>query len=134
MPAKHDIDSKNNLITTTWHGEATDSEMIDAINKYQQEIKSNPDYLVYNEIVDLSEVGGRHITIGGMKTIAQIAARTDQVEIQTKLALITNPSPLTYFLARMYEAYRNLFTPNNSKAIKVFKNASDAYEWLGMNT
>lgn len=134
MPAKHNIDSKNNLITTTWSGEPTDSEMIDAITKYQQEIKSNPDYLAYNEIVDLSEVRGSHITTEGMKMMAQIAARTDRVEIKTKLAFITNPSPIAYCLARIYEVYRNFFAANTNKAIKVFKKASDAYEWIGINT
>ena len=57
MPAKHNIDNKNKLITTAWSDTATDSELIDALTKYQREIKINPDYQAYNEILDLREIG-----------------------------------------------------------------------------
>ena len=57
MPAKQKIYSKKPTYNT-WVGEATDDELIDAITRYQQEVKSNPDYLTYNEILDLSTIRG----------------------------------------------------------------------------
>ena len=132
MPAKHNIDSKNKLITTTWSGEASDDELIDAITKYQREIKGNPDCLVYNEIVDFSRVKGLKITTKGITRIGQIAVKTDQLDIETKLAIIVSSS-LAYGLARMYAIYRN-FTPNNNKQIRIFKKMRDAHEWIEMNT
>ena len=131
MPARHDIDNKNNLITTTWTGKVSDSEMVDALREYQREIKSNPDYFDYNEIVDFSEVTHIHITFKGMEEIREIAIRSDRTEINTKLAFIT-VSPLAYGLARIYEVYRNVQSTAN-KTVKVFKKASDAYKWLGIN-
>jgi hypothetical protein len=52
MPAQHNIDNKRRLITTLWFGGAIDSELIEALTKYQQDIKSRPNYFSYNEIVD----------------------------------------------------------------------------------
>jgi hypothetical protein len=132
MPAKHNIDNKNKLITTTWFDTATDSELIDALTKYQREIKSNPDYQAYNEILDLREVGTIKLTTEGIQRIGEIAVKTDQVYIKTKLAIVVS-SPLAYGLARMYEAYRN-FAPNPNKEIQVFNEISEAHEWIEMKT
>jgi len=132
MPAKHNINLNNNLIITTWVGEATDNELIDAITRYQREIKTKPDYLAYNEIVDLRKIEGIKLTTEGIKRIGQIAVKTDQAEIRTKLAIIVNSS-LAYGLARMYETYRN-FAPNTNKEIRVFNKESDAHEWLELDT
>ncbi len=132
MPAKHNIDNKNKLITTTWSDTATDSELIDALTKYHREIKNNPAYQAYNEILDLREVGTIKLTTEGIKRIGEIAVKTDQVYIKTKLAIVVS-SPLAYGLARMYEAYRN-FAPNPNKEIQVFNEIGEAHEWVGMKT
>jgi len=50
MPAKHSIDDNNQLIITTWTGEATDSVLVESMKAYQQNIRSNPLYSSYNEI------------------------------------------------------------------------------------
>ena len=132
MPAQHTIDNKNNVITTTWSDTATDSELIDALTRYHREIKSNPDYQAYNEILDLREVGTIKLTTAGIQRIGEIAVKTDQVNVKTKLAIIVS-SPLAYGLARMYEAYRNL-APNPNKEIQVFKEISGAHDWIKMKT
>ena len=132
-PAKHIIDIENKIIQTSWSGEPIDSEMLDALTQYQKEIKNKPEYFSFNEIVDLTGVGGIHLTTEGIKKIGNFASRSDRAGINTKLAFITS-SPLAFGLTRMYAVYRNFFAPNTNKAIKVFKKASDAYEWIGMNT
>ena len=132
MPAKHNIDDKNKLITTTWSDTATDGELIDALIKYHREIRSNPDYHSYNEILDLREVGTIKLTTEGIQRIGEIAVKTDQVYIKTKLAIVVS-SPLAYGLARMYESYRN-FAPNPNKEIQVFNEICEAHEWIEMKT
>ena len=128
MPANHHIDNKNKLIITTWEGEARDIEFIEAIKKYQNDIQNHPDYINYNEIVNLSKVTGFKLTTKGIKTIGEIASTTDKKEINRKLALIVN-SNLAFGLARMYEAYRS-FSKSANKEIRVFKNEKNAFEWI----
>ena len=128
MPAKHYIDEHNRLIVTTWHGEASDSELIEAIIEYQNKIKSHPDYVSYNEILDLSKVEGVALTTDGLKQLGRTASKTDHKEVTTRLAIIVQSS-LLYGLARMYEAYRNLI-PSSNKEIRIFKDEQAATKWV----
>lgn len=128
MPAKHHIDNNEQLIITTWDGEATGIELLDAIIKYQNTIQNHPDYIRYNEVVDFSNVTGIKVTSDAIKNISQIASKTDKQESNRKLALIVC-SNLAFGLARMYEIYRG-FSKNAYKKIRVFKNEKDAYEWV----
>ena len=132
MPANHKIDNSNKLIITTWEGEAHDNEFIEAIKKYQKEIQNHPDYINYNEIVNLSEVTKINISTEGIKTIGSIASSTDKYEINAKLAIIVN-STLAFGLARMYEVYRG-FSKKSLKKIRIFKNEIKALEWIKNNT
>jgi hypothetical protein len=54
MPANHHIDHDAKIILTTWEGIADDSELIEALNNYQTNIQNHPDYIDYNEIIDLT--------------------------------------------------------------------------------
>ena len=132
MPANHHIDNKAKLIITTWEGVAIDSDFIEALKKYQKDIQSKPDYLGYNELVNFNKVLSIKLTVEGLKNIGQLASRTDQNRVNTKLALVAS-SDLAYGLARMYEAYRS-FAQNTNKELRVFKEESEALEWLQSNT
>ena len=132
MPVKHHIDNKAKLIFTTWEGEAIDIEFIEAIKKYQNDIQSQPEYIDYNEVVNLSKVTNIKLTTEGIKIIGEIASKTDQNRVGRKLAFIVG-SNLAYGLVRMYEIYRNL-AKNADKELRVFKTAKDAIEWTKKNT
>lgn len=131
MPAIHRIDDKAQLIITTWEGDATDVEFINAIKKYQTDIQNHPDYIHFNEVVDLTYISGMKLSTEGIKNIGKIAAATDNLEINRKLAIIVN-SNLAFGLARMYETYRSL-TSNSHKEICVFKNRDEAFAWVKKN-
>lgn len=128
MPEKHSIDNEKRLIITTWLGEATEVELINALTRYQRDIKVHPCYQTYNEIVDLRGVEGLKVTYGGIREISEIAVKTDQADITTKLAIIVGSS-LAFGLARMYITYRN-FASNSNKEIKVFTEISEAHKWI----
>ncbi len=128
MPANHHIDSKSRLIITTWEGIAHDIEFIEAIKEYQKDIQTNPDYISYNEIVDLSKVASFNFTTEGIKTIGRIASETDQKDVNKKLAIIVK-STFAYGLVRMYEAYRS-FSKKSNKEVRVFKDKKEAFEWI----
>jgi hypothetical protein len=129
MPALHKVDKSAKLLITTWSGEATDSEFIDAFSKYQQEIRSQPDYSSYNEILDLSKVSAFRLSTAGIRILGQMGAKTDLPGVTTRLAIIVS-SPVAFGLARMYEAYRSLL-PGVSKEVRVFMNYSEAFTWAG---
>ena len=128
MPANHQIDNNKQLIITTWEGDAHDNEFIEAIKTYQKDIQNIPDYINYNEVVDLSKVTSFKLTTDGIINIGKIASSTDRNETVKKLALIVN-SRLAYGLCRMYETYRS-FSKKSNKVIRVFKNKKDALEWI----
>lgn len=128
MPANHEIDTKAQLLITTWEGEARDMEFIEAIKKYQENIQNHPSYIHFNEVVDFSHVTGIKLTSEGIRKIAQIASGTDQNISNRKLAIIVCSS-LAFGLARMYEIYRGL-TKNAHKEIRIFKTKEDAFEWV----
>ena len=130
MPAEHYVDNNAKLIITSWVGVAVDIEFIDAIKKYQEEIQSNPNYSGYNEVVNFSKVTNIKLTRHGIKSIGQIASKTDKNN--TKLALIVS-SNLAYNLARMYQGYRYFFK-NSTKEVRVFKHKNEAFDWAQNNT
>ena len=128
MPANHHIDNNNQLIVTTWEGVARDIEFIEAIKNYQNNIQNHPNYVDFNEVVDLRKVTSLKLTTEGIKTISTIASTTDTKDINKKLALIVS-SNLAFGLARMYEAYRS-FSKNANKEIHVFKDETEAFKWV----
>jgi len=128
MPANHYIDNKRQLIVTTWEGKARDIDFIDAIKKYQNDIQNHPDYIHFNEILNLSGVTGYKLTTEGIKNISRIASSTDKADENRKLAIIVN-SALAYGLARMYITYRS-FSKKGKKEINIFKTEKDAFDWI----
>ena len=132
MPAKHHIDNEANLIITTWEGEATNIEFLEALREYQKNIQSNPDYTNYNEIFNMSKASKIRLTIDGLLDIGRTASKTDHLFTHKKLALIVS-SNIAYSLAKMYEFYRNMGI-NSCKKIRIFKNENEAIEWAKNNT
>jgi len=128
MPAHHTIDDTKKLITTTWSGEAVDNELIAALTKYQQDIRSQSQYYSFNDIVDFSTVNSFRLSTEGIIKLAQLAANTDILGIKTKLAIIVK-KPIAFGLGRMYETYRNVM-PSGLKEVRVFMNHSDALVWI----
>ncbi len=127
MPANHHIDTEAKLIITTWTGEAIDAEFIETIKKYQDNIQNQPEYIDYNEVVNLSEVTNIKLTTAGIRILAELASKTDESRFNGKLAFIVS-SNLAFGLVRMYETYRS-FKNNAGKKLRVFKREKDAIEW-----
>ncbi len=125
---QHTIDTGNRLICTVWTGEANDHEFITALIKYQQEIKNQPEYIHYNEVLDLSGISGFNLTTTGLRRLSEIAVKTDS-HARTRLAIVVTQT-FGYGLARMYQTYRS-FIPKASKEVQVFRNTFEALEWVG---
>ena len=128
MPALHNIDDELKLITTVWSGVASDTDLIDALLKYQQEIKCGPAYAAYNEIVDFRKAADFTLSAEGIVKLARAASSSDVPGVKTKLAIIVT-APVAYGLGRMYEVYRSL-APGVAKEVRVFKTYEDAFAWI----
>lgn len=129
MPVKHVIDEEQHLLVTTWNGEASDSALMQALVDYQHKFKMGEAYRTYNELVDFRDISDIRVTNEGLKKIGMVGPKTDQPNVRTKLAFVVG-SPLAFGLACMYEAYRK-FVPGSNKEVQVFRNISEAYDWLG---
>ena len=128
MPVEHKIDKDNNLILTSWIGEPTNEEMVEAYNKYYQEIKCKPEYEGFHEIVDFKDSQGSFLTFSGIREVLRIAAKYDSKTTKTKLALVSE-SNLIFNMALVYSSYRGLLY-DSGKEVKVFRELSDAYKWV----
>jgi len=128
MPAEHRIDTGNKIIVTTWSGEAGDSDLIDSLTRYQQEIRSRADYHSYDEILDFSQANGFSLTTDGIRKLAQLSVANEVAGVRTRLAIVV-ASALAYGLGRMYATYRSL-VPGGSKDVRVFREFDDARAWL----
>ena len=132
MPATHHIDNESRLILTTWEGEATDFEFIEALKKYLDDIQSDPEYIYYNEIVNLTEATPVNLSIRGLLAIGRIAAQAEKRIPGKKMALIID-SDFASGLANMYIFYRNM-GDESRKIIAVFKQEAEAYKWIKNKT
>lgn len=131
MPATHHIDEQNKLIVTTWDGEPTVQDLSKALKKYQNEIKSKPEFQDYNELVDFTKIKGFKLSSEGLGMLSHTAGSLDESTGKCKLAIIVKTT-LAFGLARMYEMLRS-FGPRK-KEIRVFKDKSSALNWLSINT
>lgn len=128
MPAKHKVDIKAKLIITSWVGDASDKDFIDALTDYQIKFQNHPQYWDFNEVVDFSKMSNIKLTMEGLKKIGEIAARSDSSKFQRKLAIVVR-STRAYGIAKLYEAYRNISKKAN-KEVRAFINEKEAYEWV----
>ncbi len=126
MPAEHSTDHSAKIITTIWSGEATDSALLDALQKYQETFAGHA-YRGYNEIVDFGAAGSFKLTVAGIRSIAQLAVKTDVDGARSKLAVVVS-QPVAYGLGRMYETYRSLLP--GGKDVSVFKSYAEALRWI----
>ncbi len=133
MPVQHSIDHSTKIITTTWSGEAADIELIEALLKYQQNIKNQSEFCSFSEIVDFRTVSVFKLSPEGLLRLAQIAAGTDVPGVKTKLAIVVS-KPVAFGFGRMYEAYRSLIPHIGGKEVRVFKDINDALEWIERNS
>ena len=132
MSAIHKIDTKSGIIITTWEGDVTDAEIIEAIKSCQEDIVSKPGYYNYNEVVNFANVVGVKVTANGLRNLAKQAIKSEQPGIYTKLAIIVN-ADLAYSFADPYATYRK-YIQNLNKEVQVFKNEEDALDWVSNNT
>ena len=130
MSATHQIDKENKLIVTTWEGEPTGHDLSQAFKSYQKNIKSKPEYVGYDELVDCSQIDGFKLNAEDLKILAHAVSLFDESISQCKLAIVVK-SNLAYIVATTYVMYRSLCS--KTKDIRVFISKGSALKWLAGN-
>ncbi|MDH5485240.1 MAG: STAS/SEC14 domain-containing protein [Gammaproteobacteria bacterium] len=128
MPAKHYINEDAQCITTVWRGDATVAGLTTALQTYQLEIKGKAEYMAYNELLDFSDIKSINIQVKDLRRLGSLAVKKDSPEIITRLAIVVSTT-FIFGLVRMYQTYRSLM-PSSTKELRVFKNKTDAENWL----
>jgi predicted phage-related endonuclease len=126
MPVTYQIDHDQRLVIATPHGKLTDADIFG----YQQEVWSRLEVRGYNELIDMAGVSEiEFISTKRVAFLADLSASMDPPALASKLAIIAT-TDLHFGLARMYETYRET-AKQGTKAVRVFRNRSEAARWLG---
>lgn len=128
MTVKHDIDDEGKLITTTFSDDVIDNDLVEILNRYFRDIKSQPQYVHYNEIIDLRAAKRFKLDAHTIRELAKISSTYDNKEVRTKLVLLAS-SMLAFGFAKIYEVARK-FGSKSSKEVRVFKTTEDALAWF----
>ena len=127
MPVKHHIDNINRLIISDWKGDADADQFIGAFLKYQKNIRKNPEYSSFDEVVNFTNMKGLKLNFHDLKKISGLTASLDDTK-STKLAFIVS-TKLSYVLANAYFITRKL-NPKSRKKLGVFFNEFDGLKWI----
>ena len=121
MPISTKIDLEADFTEHIATGELRDDEMFAAQKDFYE---NGPTRL---QLWNMSGCVVTGVTIGGMRTFIESAARHGKVRQSGKTAVIVS-SQLQYGLARMAEAFGEF--ANIPFAFRVFKDREDAVDWL----
>src|SRR5262245_30094503 len=128
MPVTYTVDHDQRLVVATPHGVLTDEDVFG----YQQEVWSRADVKGYGELIDMTGVSQiEFVSTRRIAFLADLSASMDPPALTSKLAIIAI-TDLHFGLGRMYETYRET-AKQGTKTVRVFRNRSDALQWLGVS-
>jgi hypothetical protein len=121
MPVDYSIDSNRGVVFTRWCGMVKASEIL---SKAEQ-LRGDPAFEGnYSELMDLSGFAGTDVTSA---TLGGIIQRADPYSATSRHAVVA-PSSAAFGIARMYQALQS-----DERMFVVFRNAADAWTWLGLD-
>ncbi len=113
-------DAKTGIQVATWLGHMTDQAMLSHYRRYYGAADYDP---TCSELADLRGLTRIDLTTVGLKKLASLAARFQR---RGRTAIVTD-NDLSFGLGRMY----NVFGPDATNRIEVFRDIDDALAWLG---
>lgn len=121
MPVRTDINQEADFTEHIATGDVCDSEMFAAQTEFYE---NGPTRL---QLWDMSRCAVKEVTIGGMRTFIERAARQGKVRKNGRTAVIVS-SQLQYGLARMAEIFGEF--AHMPFEFRVFKDREEAVDWL----
>ena len=115
-------EAKSGILIARWRGVMTDAVML----SHYRRCFSAPEYdPTCRELADLRHLSGNQLTTEGLKKLAALAERYRR----SGLSAIVSQDDLSFGLGRMY----NVFGPDGSRRIEVFRDLASALKWLGVD-
>ena len=125
MPISFHVDADSNYFISRFTGEFTDADLM---NAYMAFYEGNEWRAELNELVDLGEADAAAISIDCLARLADYTEKHLRLyNIETTKTAIYAPSDLSFGLGRMYAS----LAAASPETVRVFRNLSDAKEWLG---
>ncbi len=119
-----EINREGRRVMTRWGTAVDDASLLE----YQQDVWSDPALQGFDELIDFRPLVRMDVTTGGLKKVAEAAAAMDVGAQAARFAVVVE-DPLSFGLARMYQAFRSLQV-GGLREVRVFKAMEDAVAWL----
>ncbi len=120
MPVEYEIDKRHGIVYTRASGELSDEEAF----AHQRRLKKDPDFdPTARQLLDFSSVTHFRISPEAIRTLAS----KDPWTAGARRAFVA-PQDLSFGMARMHQVWM----ADDSKSISVFRNLSEARQWLGL--
>ena len=116
------LEPQSGVVVARWYGDMTDAALLSHYKNYYSAPGYDP---TCRELVVLTGISANHLTTDGIKKMANLAKRYHR----SGYTAIVTESDLSFGLGRMY----NVFGPDGTKRIEVFRNLASALEWLGVS-
>jgi hypothetical protein len=125
MPIDFVVDHEQRLIMTKVHGTMTHEDIMG----YQKAVRSRPELIGYNELVDMSQV--ERIALESIDRVRELAARSASMDGDAPPSrfAIVGPTGEAFGLGRMYQTYRSL-DARSKKEVGVFRTMEEAMAFL----
>jgi hypothetical protein len=125
MPCDYAIDAERQRVWSRAWGDVTDADLLD----HQRRLAQDPTFhRHFSQLIDFRAARSlQAVTPAGIR----IAAKRHLFGQHSRRAIVTM-DPLTFGLARMFQAYREI--ARGEEEIHVFRNMDDALVWLGSLT
>jgi hypothetical protein len=125
MTIEYRVDPDRRIVLTRVDGWLTHEEML----AYQREAWSHPELDGYDELIDMTDAGEMvQPSPERIREVARLAAGMDPPASSSRLVVVA-PTDLTFGLARMLEAYRDL-DARSTKRVAVFRTMEEAQAYL----
>ena len=125
MPIEYRIDPQARVVYTTASGTLDDAQLLE----HKKKLTSDPGF--HPGMVELSDVRGIEkldVTTDGIRHFALKDQRDKGKLRDYKLAIVASED-VVYGMARMYQANTAMNVPN----VRVFRDISEAKDWLGLD-
>jgi len=118
------VDKERRRIATVWGGVVTDETLLE----YQKSVWTDPTVRGFDELIDFRGVADIQVSSNGLRAVAGVAAAMDDQGAKSRFAIVVG-NPLSFGLARMYEAFRGL-DERATRDVVVFEELEPALSWL----
>ncbi len=126
MPISCTIHADLGLLVTRYVGIVTNDEFVEV---YRSVLGGSEFRHGFNELADFQEIKELNITADAMRNVSALVSHFYKGRSESTRTAVLAPRDDLYGIGRMYSAYAD----PDSEDVNVFKDASEAMRWLGLN-